>query len=128
MEALEEVKAGITSLRKELEQLNRKYADEEVRIESYTVTTIYSCSPVQSRYREAETKLSEELATLTRYDNELKDLEATIKTKKQAIADTDLQLKQLERDLGTGVKEKQRLLNQADELERQHEFIQLDKG
>ncbi|KIP05073.1 hypothetical protein PHLGIDRAFT_129125 [Phlebiopsis gigantea 11061_1 CR5-6] len=102
-------KGVVEKLQKELAQLEAKYKGEEVS------------------YQEAEAKLAEERATLSRYDNELKDLETTIKTKKQAIVDTDLQLKQLEHDIGTNIKEKKSLLNAASNLEQQHEWIQDDK-
>ena len=83
---------------------------------------------MQASYQEAEAKLAEERATLSRYDNELKDLDTTIKTKKQAILDTDLQLKQLEHDINTNTKEKQQLTNAATNLEKQNEWIQDEKG
>ena len=43
---------------------------------------------------------------MSRFDNELKELERVVKEKKQAISDADLELKQLEHDLQTLAKEK----------------------
>ena len=89
---------------------------------------LFTSSHLQKSYQEAEAKLAEERATLSRYDNELKDLDTTIKTKKQAIVDTDLQLKQLEHDITTNTKEQKTLLNAATNLEQQHDWIQDEQG
>ena len=68
-------------------------------------------------------KLQEERATLTRFDNELKELEEVIKGKKQAISDAELQLKKLEHDLQALGKDKVTAANFVANLEKMHEWI-----
>ena len=60
---------------------------------------------------------------MSRFDNELKELERVVKEKKQAIADADLELKQLEHDLQTLAKEKTAATNFITNLEKQYEWI-----
>lgn len=72
--------------------------------------------------------MAEERATLSRYDNELKDLETTIKNKKQAIVDTDLQLKELEHSINNHTKEKATMENAIANLEKQYDWIEEEKG
>ena len=61
------------------------------------------CSPrlLQASHTKAEKKLQEERVALTRFDNELKELERVIKTKKQAASDAELRLKKFEHDMQT---------------------------
>ncbi len=80
-----------------------------------------SCS--QAAAAQAEKKLLEERATLSRYDEELKSLERAIKEKKQAISDVELQIQQREHEITTLKKEKVGAENQAANLEKQHEWI-----
>lgn len=60
---------------------------------------------------------------MTRFDNELKDLEEAIKAKKQAISDAELQLKKLEHDLQALAKDKITAANFVTNLEKMHEWI-----
>lgn len=60
---------------------------------------------------------------MTRFDTELKDLEAVIKSKKQAIADADLQVQQLEHDIQNLGKEQTTAVNFVAALEKQYEWI-----
>jgi septal ring factor EnvC (AmiA/AmiB activator) len=84
------------------------------------------CSPrlLQASHAKAEKKLQEERATLTRFDNELKELERVIKTKKQAVSDAELQLKKFEHDMQTLAKEKTAATNFVANLEKQFDWIQ----
>lgn len=60
---------------------------------------------------------------MSRFDDELKELERVIKEKKQAISDADLQLKKLEHDLQALAKEKTAATNFIANLEKQYEWI-----
>jgi len=60
---------------------------------------------------------------LTRFDNELKELERVVKEKKQAISDADLQVKKLEHDIQNLAKEKTAATNFVANLERQYDWI-----
>jgi structural maintenance of chromosome 2 len=62
---------------------------------------------LKESHEKAERKLQEEHATLTRFDNELKELERVIKEKKQAMADADLELTKLQHDIQVLAKEKE---------------------
>lgn len=78
---------------------------------------------MQRAHAEALQKLQEERATLTRFDNELKELEETIKDKKQANSDAELQLKKLEHELQALGKDKTTAANFVANLEKQFEWI-----
>ncbi len=68
--------------------------------------------------------MQEERATLTRFDNELKELEGVIKAKKQAISDADLEIKKLEHDVQTLHKERTTAANFVTNLEKQYDWIE----
>ena len=78
----------------------------------------------QVSHAKAEKKLQEERATLTRFDNELKELDRVIKAKKQTISDADLQLKKFEHDMQALAKEKTAATNFVANLEKQYDWIQ----
>ncbi|KAL5522254.1 SMC2 [Sanghuangporus sanghuang] len=96
---------NVASLRKELEKLLKELEKNE------------------RAHAEALRKLQEERATLTRFDNELKDLEDVIKNKKQAISDAELQLKKLEHDLQALAKDRVTAANFVANLEKMYEWI-----
>ena len=77
----------------------------------------------QASYAKVERKLQEERATLTRFDNEHKELDRVIKEKKQAISDAELLSKQLEHDVQSLMKEKTIAINFVANLEKQYEWI-----
>ena len=79
---------------------------------------------LQRAHKQAERKLQEERATLTRFDDELKELEGTVKQRKQKISDADLELKQLEHDIVQLNKDKVAAEHQAENLEKQYDWIQ----
>ncbi|KAI5123009.1 hypothetical protein M0805_007631 [Coniferiporia weirii] len=100
---------SVASLRKELEKLVKELTKNE------------------TAHADALRKLQEERATLTRFDNELKELEGVIKDKKQAISDADLHLKKLEHDLQALAKDKVAATNFVANLEKMHEWIAEEK-
>jgi structural maintenance of chromosome 2 len=71
----------------------------------------------------AERRLQEERATLTRFDNELKELERVIKNKKQAAANAELEITKLQHDMQALAKESTTIKNFISNLERQYEWI-----
>ena len=71
--------------------------------------------------------MAEERATLTRFDNELKDLDAVIKEKKQAISDGDLQLKRLDHDVQALSKDKTAAQNFVANHEKAYDWILEEK-
>ena len=122
----EEAKAGVAKLHKELATLNKQLGESEVCTllppPKRKSSTEFSCT-LQDSHSKAERKLQEERATLTRFDNELKELERVIKEKKQAVADADLELTKLQHDAQVLAKEKTAAVNYVANLEKQHEWI-----
>ena len=64
---------------------------------------------------------------MTTFDNELKDLEEVIKAKKQAISESELQLKKLDHDIQALNKDKTGSVNYVANLEKQYEWIAEEK-
>jgi structural maintenance of chromosome 2 len=128
-EKLEEAKAGIASLREELTTLDEHLAKNEVGIPllSYESLIIRWTFSLQALHATAERKLQEERATLTRFDNELKELERVIKDKKQAVANADLELTKLQHDVQVLTKEATTVSNFVTNLEKQYEWITEEK-
>ena len=81
----------------------------------------------QAAHAKAEAKLQEELATLSRFDNELKALEKVIKEHKAAISQTDLDIQKLEHSIQVLGKERTAAMNHVTNLEKQFEWILQDK-
>ncbi|KAI0296748.1 condensin complex subunit SMC2 [Multifurca ochricompacta] len=104
-ETLDNASAGIDKMRKELEVLADKVAKSE------------------TEHGEAERRLQEERATLTRFDTELRELDEVIKAKKQAAADAEVAIKKLEHEVQGFAKEKATHLIGATNLEKQYEWI-----
>ncbi|KAI0247376.1 condensin complex subunit SMC2 [Lactifluus subvellereus] len=104
-ETLADASAGIDEMRGELKALADKVAKGE------------------AEHGEAERRLQEERATLTRFDAELRDLDEVIKAKKQAAVDADVSIKKLEHEVQALAKEKAGHLTGAVNLERQHDWI-----
>ena len=82
---------------------------------------------LKDSHRKAEQKLQEEHATLTRFDNELKELDRVIKDKKKAFDDAEVELNQLQHDIQILGKERTAAANMMANLEKQHEWIAEDK-
>jgi len=68
-------------------------------------------------------KLQEERATLTRFDDELRELESVIKEKKQAASDAELAAKRMEHEVQALGKEKTTAQTFVSNLEKQFEWI-----
>jgi structural maintenance of chromosome 2 len=77
----------------------------------------------KAAHAKAEEKLQEERATLTRFDNELKDLANVIKEKKQAASQADLNLKSLEHAIQVLGKEKTTAIHFVANLEKMYDWI-----
>jgi structural maintenance of chromosome 2 len=67
------------------------------------------------------------MATLTRFDTELKELDRVIKEKKGSINQLDLDLSKLQHDIAGLNKEKTTASNAVTRLEQQHEWIRQEK-
>ncbi|KAI0919976.1 hypothetical protein AcV5_001907 [Taiwanofungus camphoratus] len=107
-ENIVEARTGIERLNKELGKLNDQLATSE------------------ATFAKADRKLHEERATLTRFDNELEELSRTVKEKKQAVSEADLQMKKLEHDIQTLNKERTTATNFVANLEKQYDWIAED--
>lgn len=81
----------------------------------------------QAAYAKAEKTLQEERATLTRFDNELKELANVIKEKKHAVSQAELDVKGLDHEVQVLSKDRTTAVNHAANLERQCEWIQVEK-
>ena len=77
----------------------------------------------QAEHGEAERRLQEERATLTRFDTELRELDEVIKAKKQAVSDAELAIKKLDHEIQALAKEKAGHVTVATNLEKQYEWI-----
>ncbi|KAI9457325.1 condensin complex subunit SMC2 [Lactarius psammicola] len=97
--------AGVDKMRKDLKSLADKVAKSE------------------AEHGEAERRLQEERATLTRFDTELRELDEVIKAKKQEAADAELAIKKLEHDVQLLTKEKAGHVTSATNLEKQYDWI-----
>lgn len=67
------------------------------------------------------------MATLSRFDTELKELDRVIKEKKGTINQLDLDLSKLQHEIAALNKEKTTASNFVTKLEQQHEWIQEEK-
>lgn len=67
--------------------------------------------------------MQEERATLTQFDNELKQLEDVIKTQKTGIAEAELIAKQLEHEISALEKDKITQTGIIANLEKQYDWI-----
>ncbi|KAG1760257.1 condensin complex subunit SMC2 [Suillus occidentalis] len=97
--------AQIAKLHKDMAALNTKLAKHE------------------ADHARAEHKLQEERATLTQFDNELKDLENAIREQKKGVSDAEIELKKLEHDVVALEKDKVAQAKYVADLEKQHEWI-----
>lgn len=67
------------------------------------------------------------MATLSRFDTELKELDRVIKDRKGVINQLDLDLSKLQHEIATLNKEKTTATNAVTRLEQQHDWIQQEK-
>lgn len=78
---------------------------------------------MQAKHAKAEARLQEERATLTQFDNELKELDDAIKVHKKGISDAELNVKRLDHEIGTLEKEKTTQAGVITNLEKQYDWI-----
>ena len=81
--------------------------------------TLIPLSPPQVELEKAKALHAEELAHLTRFDEQLKDLEKAISKKKDAIADCDVQLTKIDGELKGLEVQKQEALAHVKNLEKE---------
>ncbi|KAG8820310.1 Structural maintenance of chromosomes protein 2 [Serendipita sp. 399] len=81
----------------------------------------------QSQHREASAQLQAELATLARFDEEVKGLDTAITRIKEAITDLDVTIKRSEHDIQVAQKEKASSEAHIASLEKHYPWIQEDK-
>ncbi|KAK0478715.1 condensin complex subunit SMC2 [Armillaria novae-zelandiae] len=105
---LEEVVVGGAKLRKELEKLEHRVANE------------------QRSYETAYQELEQERATLSRFDGQLKELEGVIRAKKKDLVDADADLTKLDHAIQNLEKERKAAVHQVDSLEKNYEWILQD--
>ena len=67
------------------------------------------------------------MATLSRFDTELKELDRIIKEKKLIISQIDLDLSRLQHEVQNLTKEKTTASNLVSKLEQQHDWIEQEK-
>lgn len=91
----------------------------------FQASQVFGC--LQEAYAAAEAKLAEERATLTRFDDELKELDRVIKEKKEAVSNEERLLGTLESDIKQLNREKATNANFLTNLEKQYEWIKHDK-
>lgn len=72
-------------------------------------------------------KLREERATLTRFDDEINELEEVIKQKDQAASDIELSIKKAEHDMQSLQKNKTAAVNAITTLEKAYDWIAEEK-
>ncbi|KIJ99285.1 hypothetical protein K443DRAFT_680122 [Laccaria amethystina LaAM-08-1] len=106
---LEEAQSGIESMRVELQNLNEQVSKRG------------------NIHAQAAVKLEEELATLGRFDTELKELERVIKEKKESISQAEITLKEIEHAVVNLQKEKVTAGNDIVKLQKLHPWIEEDK-
>ena len=113
----------IDKLQKDVGKIQDKLADVAVcRI--LAASMIFELNtPVQAKYAKAEARLQEERATLTQFDNELKELDDAIKVQKKGISDAELNAKRLEHEINALEKDKIAQVGNMANLEKQYDWI-----
>ncbi|KAG6841176.1 hypothetical protein C0991_001101 [Blastosporella zonata] len=106
---LEETKNSLTKLHRDLTKLKGEVAASE------------------AAHAKAEKKLQEERATLSRFDNELKELANVIKEKKQIVIQAEIDVKGIEHGIQALAKDKAAAVNAVANLEKLNEWIAEDK-
>jgi structural maintenance of chromosome 2 len=121
--AIQNALAQIDKLQKDVGKIQDKLADVAVcRI--YTASIIFELNTfVQAKHAKAEARLQEERATLTQFDNELKELDDTIKVQKKGISDAELNAKRLEHEINALEKDKITQVGNMANLEKQYDWI-----
>ena len=81
----------------------------------------------QAEHAAAEEKLQEEMATLSRFDTELKELNRVVKEKKAMVSQADLNVQEFQHDIQVLTKDKTSASNKVGSLEATYEWIEQDK-
>ena len=87
----------------------------------------FSLGSKQAEHAAAEEKLQEEMATLSRFDMELKELNRVIKEKKAMVSQADLNVQEFQHDIQVLNKDKTSAANKVAGLEATFEWIAQDK-
>lgn len=122
--------AGLTVYDKELKALAKQQEKLQVRpvICDWGLYSRFRLGCHQATHDDAEAMLKKERADLTRFDEELKELDLVIKEKRQAVADAELRVKEIEHQIGTLQKERTAATNAVAALEKGNPWIEEDKG
>jgi structural maintenance of chromosome 2 len=75
-----------------------------------------------------DARLKKERADLSRFDEELNDLDRVIKGKKQAVADAELRIKEFEHNIVTLEKDRNSANHAVAALEKVNPWIKDEKG
>ena len=75
----------------------------------------------------AEEKLQEEMATLSQFDTELKELERLVKEKNAVATQADLDIQTFQHDIQVLTTEMKKAANKVAELETLNEWIEHEK-
>ena len=129
-ESLEEAKTGLAKLHKELDKLGDEVAASEVHIffsPDDSDKNVSDFGSGQAEHAKAEEKLQDEMATLSRFDMELKELNQVIKEKKAMVSQADLNVQEFQHDIQVLNKDKTSSANKVASLEATYEWIEQDK-
>jgi len=91
-----------------------------------TLNCLDFASPKTS-YQEAERRLREEHATLSRFDAELKSLEEVIKARKATVSNCEIEVEKLDHSAQALQKETVTAQNKIESYEKQYEWVKHDK-
>ncbi|GHJ85021.1 hypothetical protein NliqN6_1423 [Naganishia liquefaciens] len=116
---IEQLESDIKTAHAEVK--DAKASHKRVEIELNTMQD--ELAEAQSKYSRAEERLKKERAVLTAFDDELADLEEGIKSKKQEVADNELNLKKYEHDIALQHKERSSADGLIENLEAQFPWI-----
>jgi structural maintenance of chromosome 2 len=126
--SIEDAHKAANKLQKECDSVVKELKGVEVsHSQGFLIGLIINHLAIQERHSQAVAKLREERATLTRFDDEINDLEEVIKQKEQAISDIELSIKKAEHDMQSLQKNKTSTVNAINTLEKAYEWIADEK-
>jgi septal ring factor EnvC (AmiA/AmiB activator) len=99
-------------------------------VSSFLISNIISNSDRRVRQAELQARneeLQAELASLARFDKELKAIEAAIKQRKESMDQADLDIQKATHEIGNLEKEKGTAKSHIQALEKQNEWIEEEK-
>lgn len=124
---VEEGKSGLIAYDKELKQHAKQQQKLQVRPFCGISKNKSNTSWSQESHDDVEAKLKKERADLTRFDEELNELDLVIKEKRQAVADAELKVKDIEHQIGLLQKERSAATHAVAALEKGNPWIEEDK-